>query len=241
MPYDPRAPFHERYVRNPPAYPKELLARVERDAQTLCRALGYDLNTVEFAVEDGVPYAIDFMNPAPDADLHSVGQANFDWIVERGRRARGEEGHRAGRRRPTLSLGRVPARLSEYALSMKPSFTHRDRRGIPDHRSGHVRPALAHQRRDHREGQAAARRAHQGGDAPVGGRGRHRRLPQHEGSARRHPQPAPRHGEARAARTACCCAPAPRIRSPTGASRTSIPTSATCRSSRTCSWWRART
>jgi hypothetical protein len=22
------------------------------------------------------------MNPAPDADLHSVGQANFDWIVK---------------------------------------------------------------------------------------------------------------------------------------------------------------
>ena len=81
MPYDPRAPFHERYVRNPPEYDPALLARVERDARTLCRALGYDLNTVEFAVEDGVPYAIDFMNPAPDADLHSVGQDNFDWIV----------------------------------------------------------------------------------------------------------------------------------------------------------------
>ena len=54
---------------------------MESDARTLCKALGYDLNTVEFAVEDGVPYAIDFMNPAPDADLHSVGQANFDWIV----------------------------------------------------------------------------------------------------------------------------------------------------------------
>ena len=52
-----------------------------KDALTLCRALGYDLNTVEFAVEDGVPYAIDFMNPAPDADIHSVGQENFDWIV----------------------------------------------------------------------------------------------------------------------------------------------------------------
>jgi hypothetical protein len=36
---------------------------------------------VEFAVEDGIPYAIDFLNPAPDADIHSVGQANFDWIV----------------------------------------------------------------------------------------------------------------------------------------------------------------
>jgi len=81
MPYDPRLPFHERYVRNPPTYDPALIARVERDAQTLCRALGYDLNTVEFAVEDGVPYAIDFMNPAPDADLHSVGRDNFDWVV----------------------------------------------------------------------------------------------------------------------------------------------------------------
>jgi hypothetical protein len=81
MPYDPRAPFHERYVQPVPAYDAALLARVERDARTICRALGYELNTVEFAVEAGVPYAIDFLNPAPDADLHSVGQANFDWIV----------------------------------------------------------------------------------------------------------------------------------------------------------------
>jgi hypothetical protein len=82
MPYDPRAPFHERYVKNPPQYDRALLDRVELDARTLCRALGYDLNTVEFAVEDGIPYAIDFMNPAPDADLHSVGLANFNWIVD---------------------------------------------------------------------------------------------------------------------------------------------------------------
>ena len=59
----------------------DLLARVECDALTLCRALGYDLNTVEFAAEEGIHCAIDFMNPAPDADLESVGQANFDWIV----------------------------------------------------------------------------------------------------------------------------------------------------------------
>lgn len=81
MPYDPRQPFHERYLKEPPPYDEGLLDRVERDALTLCRALGYDLNTVEFAVEDGVPYAIDFMNPAPDADLHSVGAANFEWVV----------------------------------------------------------------------------------------------------------------------------------------------------------------
>jgi hypothetical protein len=82
MPYDPRAPFHERYVKDPPTYPAALIDRVRRDALTLCRALGYDLNTVEFAVEDGVPYAIDFMNPAPDADPHSVGAENFSWIVD---------------------------------------------------------------------------------------------------------------------------------------------------------------
>ena len=81
MQYDPSLPFHERYVKNPAPVDPKLLERVERDCLTLCRALGYDLNTVEFACEDGIPYAIDFMNPAPDADIHSVGQANFDWIV----------------------------------------------------------------------------------------------------------------------------------------------------------------
>ena len=81
MPYDPRRPHEHRYVQDPPQYDKKLLKRVEKDALTLCKALGYDLNTVEFAVQDGIPYAIDFMNPAPDADLHSVGKESFDWIV----------------------------------------------------------------------------------------------------------------------------------------------------------------
>jgi hypothetical protein len=81
MRYDPGAPHHLRYVAgNPPPSP-ELGQRIVDDSLKLCRALGYDLNTVEFAVEDGVPYAIDFMNPAPDAGLESVGQDNFNWII----------------------------------------------------------------------------------------------------------------------------------------------------------------
>ena len=32
--------------------------------------------------DSGVPYAIDFCNPAPDAEKGSVGQDNFDWVVE---------------------------------------------------------------------------------------------------------------------------------------------------------------
>jgi hypothetical protein len=82
MRYDPSAPYHLRYVPdNPPPSPA-LAERIKQDALALCRALGYDLNTVEFAVEKGVPYAIDFMNPAPDAALESVGERNFRWIVD---------------------------------------------------------------------------------------------------------------------------------------------------------------
>ena len=44
--------------------------------------LGYDFNTVELAVRDGIPYAIDFCNPAPDAEKGSVGEDNFNWVVE---------------------------------------------------------------------------------------------------------------------------------------------------------------
>jgi hypothetical protein len=81
MHYDPRRPHAERYVRNPEPSTPEMYARVTKDCLTLCQALGYDMNTVEFAVQDGIPYAIDFLNPAPDADLHSVGPDNFAWIV----------------------------------------------------------------------------------------------------------------------------------------------------------------
>jgi glutathione synthase/RimK-type ligase-like ATP-grasp enzyme len=82
MPYEPRNPHHLRYVVENPTKDEKLLATVRDYTIKLCRALGYDFNTVEFAVRDGIPIAIDFCNPAPDADIHSVGQVNFDWIVE---------------------------------------------------------------------------------------------------------------------------------------------------------------
>jgi glutathione synthase/RimK-type ligase-like ATP-grasp enzyme len=82
MPYDPTEPFERRYVRWPVAVPYERLERLERDCLRLCNALGYDFNTLEFAVRDGIPYAIDFMNPAPDCDRFSVGDDNFEWVLE---------------------------------------------------------------------------------------------------------------------------------------------------------------
>ena len=81
MPYEPRNPHHLRYAVETPSSP-ELLATIEKYVLMLNHALGYDFNTVEFGVVDGIPYAIDFCNPAPDAELTSVGKPNFDWIVE---------------------------------------------------------------------------------------------------------------------------------------------------------------
>ncbi len=82
MQYEPRNPHHLRYVRDAAPVAKALLKKVENYCIKLNQALGYDFNTVEFAIRDGIPYAIDFCNPAPDADINSVGQDNFDWIVE---------------------------------------------------------------------------------------------------------------------------------------------------------------
>jgi hypothetical protein len=82
MPYEPRNPHHLRYVVENPTKDQNLIDLVADHALLLCRALGYDFNTVEFAVRDGVPYAIDFCNPAPDADRNSVGEENFAWVLE---------------------------------------------------------------------------------------------------------------------------------------------------------------
>ena len=49
----------------------------------LNQALGYDMNTTEFAIKDGVPYAIDFTNPAPDFEVTSLTDAYFPWVVNK--------------------------------------------------------------------------------------------------------------------------------------------------------------
>jgi len=81
MQYDPAKPYHEQYSKSPDPIPSQLEKRIKKDCITICETLGYDINTCEFAVRGGIPYAIDFGNPAPDADYHSVGEDNFNWIV----------------------------------------------------------------------------------------------------------------------------------------------------------------
>ncbi len=66
----------------PADFPAKLTDRIISDSLKLVRALGYDMNTVEWAIRDGVPYAIDFMNPAPDMDINSTGYDYHRWCVE---------------------------------------------------------------------------------------------------------------------------------------------------------------
>jgi glutathione synthase/RimK-type ligase-like ATP-grasp enzyme len=81
MPYEPRNPHSQRYQAN--FYPsEEKLKQMEDIVLRINEYLGYDFNTVELAVRDGIPYAIDFGNPAPDAERTSVGEENFEWVVE---------------------------------------------------------------------------------------------------------------------------------------------------------------
>ncbi len=81
MSYEPRNPHHLRYVADfkPSAEKLQMMTDI---VLRINNYLGYDFNTVELALRNGIPYAIDFCNPAPDADLASVGQENFDWVVE---------------------------------------------------------------------------------------------------------------------------------------------------------------
>lgn len=78
--YDPR---ERRYLVDPDYLSKEVGERVVRDAQTINAALGYEMNTVEFAIKDGVPYAIDFLNPAPDFERDRITPFYFDMAVEK--------------------------------------------------------------------------------------------------------------------------------------------------------------
>lgn len=75
-------PHEKRYIIDHAHLTPALGERIVEDSLALVRALGYDMNTVEWAVRDGVPYAIDFMNPAPDMDVNSLTPHYFEWVVE---------------------------------------------------------------------------------------------------------------------------------------------------------------
>jgi hypothetical protein len=77
--YDPK---ERRYLVEHEYLTKELGARIVEDARTINQALGYEMNTIEFAIKDGVPFAIDFLNPAPDFERERITDFYFEHVVE---------------------------------------------------------------------------------------------------------------------------------------------------------------
>jgi hypothetical protein len=78
--YDPK---DRRYLVDHKYLSAELGERVVKDAQTINQALGYEMNTIEFAIQDGVPYAIDFLNPAPDFERDRITEFYFEQVVDK--------------------------------------------------------------------------------------------------------------------------------------------------------------
>ncbi|MFY9225781.1 MAG: hypothetical protein WAQ98_24095 [Blastocatellia bacterium] len=81
--WDPRKPHFERYRGTDQTLEPNLEERIRIDAIKINEALGYDMNTVEFAVRDNIPYAIDFMNSAPDFDISSLTEKYFPWVINK--------------------------------------------------------------------------------------------------------------------------------------------------------------
>lgn len=82
--WDPRRWHYERYVcadESMPPLSREQVDELSGLSRKLCGALGYDMNTIEWAIRGGVPYAVDFMNSTPDFDLSSLGESCFRWVI----------------------------------------------------------------------------------------------------------------------------------------------------------------
>jgi hypothetical protein len=78
--YDPK---QRRYLVEHEYLSADVGARVVRDAQLINLALGYEMNTIEFAIADDVPYAIDYLNPAPDFERDRITPFYFSHVVEK--------------------------------------------------------------------------------------------------------------------------------------------------------------
>ena len=81
--FDVNRPWPHRYIVDDHFLSPELRDLIVKWAVQINRALGYDMNTCEFAIKDGVPYAIDFTNPAPDFEVTSLTDYYFPFAVQK--------------------------------------------------------------------------------------------------------------------------------------------------------------
>jgi len=81
--YDPAPGGLGGYNQDYDILPRALRDKAEELSLQYNRALGYDMNALEFAVKDGIFYGIDLTNYTPDMDYKSFKDAHFPWAVEK--------------------------------------------------------------------------------------------------------------------------------------------------------------
>jgi glutathione synthase/RimK-type ligase-like ATP-grasp enzyme len=81
--YDPAPMGLGGYNQDYETLPRAVRDKAEELSLAFNRALGYDMNALEFAVKDGDYYGIDLTNYTPDLDYRSLKDAHFPWAVEK--------------------------------------------------------------------------------------------------------------------------------------------------------------
>jgi hypothetical protein len=71
------------YNQDYDSIPRPIRDEAEEISLRFNRALGYDMNALEFAYKDGRYYGIDLTNYTPDMDYRSFKDAHFPWAVEK--------------------------------------------------------------------------------------------------------------------------------------------------------------
>lgn len=79
--YDPSAPLHARYLEDRDFIGEDDASMLRDMTLTINAFFGWDFNSCEALLKDGVWYPIDFANPCPDAQVTSL-HVHFPWVVK---------------------------------------------------------------------------------------------------------------------------------------------------------------
>lgn len=76
-------PGERRYRLGQTPLQGEIAERISEDSRRLTRALGFDINVVDWAIRDGEAWAVELMDPTPDIDIYKLSSEHFEWVVGR--------------------------------------------------------------------------------------------------------------------------------------------------------------
>ena len=79
--YDPDAPLHDRYRMDTGFLPSDAEQRLTDITMVINAFFGWDFNSCESLLSDGVWYPIDFANACPDSQVTSL-HFHFPWLIK---------------------------------------------------------------------------------------------------------------------------------------------------------------